>query len=569
MKKFITKLIILALLTIHFCRYDLAAQPTIGFQTVASGLSNPIDVVTASGDSRLFVAQQNGLVRIWNGESFINFLDLSGVVTNPAGSEQGLLSIAFDPHYESNRYFFVWYTNTTGDVTLARYRRNETNPDLADLGTGQVLLQIPKPGSPYFANHNGGKLHFGPDGFLYIGTGDGGSGGDPFGNAQNGESLLGKMLRIDVSGFSTAAPFYSIPAGNPFISPTDEIRDEIFAMGLRNPWRWSFDLLTGDMWIADVGQNSWEEVNFMPAEKTPGANYGWNCLEGTHIFSSGCSQAPTETVAPVFEYGHNGETGGFAITGGFVYRGKEFPSLSGYYLCADYVSANLWLIKANGVGGFTSTQQSGITNNISSFGESADGSLYAVSKTNGTLQKVIVTSIIPTTIFTFGATGFSGYNQLNWISSSELNIASYDVEFSSNGQQFAKVGQVLSSGVTAGGSYAFRHDVLNASKMYYRLAINNTNGSVRYSEIVRVLADDGKGVKIYPNLVSNGYFNIVLFKPIKYIQLLNSRGAKVFQKNTEGVSGIIPIYLPVLKRGVYVLNIFGNDFTTHEKIIIQ
>jgi glucose/arabinose dehydrogenase len=569
MKTILTKSVIFLLIILFCFRYDVATQPTIGFQTIASGLNNPIDVVTASGDSRLFIAQQNGIVRIWNGETFLNFLDISGVITNPARSEQGLLSIAFDPHYESNRYFFLWYTNTSGDVTLARYRRNETNPDLADPETGQVLLQIHKPGSPYFVNHNGAKLHFGPDGFLYICTGDGGSGGDPFGNAQNGESLLGKMLRVDVGGFSTAAPFYSIPASNPFVSPSDGIRDEIFALGLRNPWRWSFDRLTGDMWKADVGQNSWEEVNFMPAEKSPGANYGWNCLEGSHVFDSGCSPAPTETVIPIFEYGHNEETGGFAITGGFVYSGKEFPSLSGYYLCADYISANMWLIKPNGVGGFTSTQQSGIITNISSFGEATDGSLYAVSKTNGTLYKITVTSIIPTIILTFGATGFNGYNQLNWISSSENNIASYDVECSTNGQQFSKVGQVLSSGIISGDSYSFRHDVLNTNKMYYRLAINNTNGSVRYSEIVRVLVDEGKGVKIYPTLVSNGYFNIVLFKPVKYIQLLNSRGATVFQKNTEGVSGNIPVYLPLLGRGVYILGIYGNDFTTHEKIIIQ
>ncbi|HSN59507.1 MAG TPA: PQQ-dependent sugar dehydrogenase, partial [Ferruginibacter sp.] len=425
---------------------SLKAQPVIGYQTITAGLNNPVDVVTAPGDSRLFIAQQNGIIRIWNGTSLSDFINIGSVLTNPAGGEQGLLSIAFHPLYNTNRYFFVWYTNTAGNITLARYQRNISNPNIADVASAQVLLSVPKPGSPYYTNHNGGKLNFGPDGMLYIGTGDGGSGGDPFNNAQNGNSLLGKMLRLNVNSFATSAPFYDIPSDNPFLVPGDGILDEIYAIGLRNPWRWSFDRATGDMWIGDVGQGAWEEVNFLPAGSTSGVNYGWRCYEGAHLYSGGgCS--PTDTVSPIFEYGHNNTTGGFSITGGYVYRGPDpaNSALLGYYITTDYVSTNLWLIKPNGFGGFTSTQQSGVLSNISGFGEGADGTLYAIRRTNGTLYKVIVTSIVPVRLTLFNANAYNGYNQLNWTSAAETNIKSYHIEYSIDGIQFIRIGQVAAT----------------------------------------------------------------------------------------------------------------------------
>lgn len=189
-----------------------------------------------------------------------------------------------------------------------------------------MLLTIAKPGSPsYYKNHNGGKLNFGPDGILYISNGDGGGSGDPDNNAQNGNSLLGKLLRLNVNNFSTS---YDIPANNPFVG-AGCFRDEIYAFGLRNPWRWSFDRATGDMWLADVGQGLWEEVNWLPANTIAGANFGWKCYEGNHVYASGCSPAVTDTVSPVFEYGHNSTTGGLSITGGYVYRGSRISCFAG------------------------------------------------------------------------------------------------------------------------------------------------------------------------------------------------------------------------------------------------
>ena len=547
----------------------LLAQPVISYQTITSGLINPVDVVSAPGDSRLYIAQQNGIIRIWNGTTLSNFINIGSVLTAPAGNEQGLLSIAFHPSYSTNRYFFVWYTNVSGNITLARYQRNLLNPDIADVSSAQVLLSESKPGNPYFTNHNGGKLNFGPDGMLYISTGDGGSGGDPFNNAQNGNSLLGKMLRLDVNGFATSAPFYAIPADNPFASTTDGIRDEIYATGLRNPWRWSFDRANGDMWIADVGQNAWEEVNWRASGTTAGVNYGWRCYEGAHVYASGCSPAPAGTINPVFEYDHNSTTGGFSITGGYVYRGSEFPTLQGYYITTDYVSTNLWLIKPNGTGGFLSTQQSGVLSNISSFGEAADGTLYAVRRSNGTLYKIIVPAVVPVTLTRFGGLKGTGFNELNWESASEINTKLFHVEYSSDGNTFVRVAQLPARGSGLGSKYSYRHIIAPQQNMYYRLAIEDADGSVRFSTIVLLKAVDIKEIRIYPTIVNNGTVDIEVKNPLKNVQLMNSSGALVYQKNMQGLTGIVRLFLPALPKGIYIIRANGNSDGLTKKLIIQ
>jgi glucose/arabinose dehydrogenase len=572
MKKILRKSFISCFLLFQIVLFSLSlnAQPQIGYQLVTSGLSNPVDVVTAPGDNRMFIAQQNGVVKIWDGTVLTDFINLSSVITPSPAGEQGLLSIVFHPAYNLNRYFFVWYTNTAGAVTLARYQRDNTNPDIADYGSAQVLLTIAKPGAPYFTNHNGGKLNFGPDGMLYIGTGDGGDGGDPFNNAQSGNSLLGKMLRLDVSSFATSEPLYDIPADNPFLAAGDGIRDEIYAVGLRNPWRWSFDRSTGDMWLADVGQGAWEELNFLPAGSTAGVNFGWRCYEGAHVYAGGgCSLS--DTVSPVFEYGHNATTGGFSITGGYVYRGPDpaNASLLGSYIAVDYISNNLWLIKPDGAGGFTSTQQSGLLNNISGFGEGADGTLYALRRSNGSLYKVIVTGVLPVTITSLEAAGFNGYNQLQWATSSELNVKKYHVEFSSNGQAFTRVGAVDALGNSTTAKYSFRHMGSGFGQtIFYRLAMEDVDGSVRYSNIVRLKAD-AKLIKVYPTFVTNGLINVTINTPLKMLQLISSTGAIVFQKNMQGLSGNIPVALPLLPKGLYIVRAIGNDFSLQEKIIIN
>ncbi len=311
--------------------------PDIGYQSVISGngLAAPIDIVNAGdGTNRLFVVQRSGTIRVYDDNlTYIqDFLTVSDVGT---AGEGGLLSLAFHPDYETNGFLFVYYTRPDFSLEVARYTVSTGSINSADPTSKQIVINIPHPGED---NHNGGKILFGPDGYLYLATGDGGGGGDPSNNAQNGNSLLGKMLRINVNTLP-----YSIPPDNPYVA-NNNVRDEIWAIGLRNPFRWSFDRANGDMWIADVGQGAQEEINYRTAANSGGANYGWRCYEGILPYNtSGCS-AQSSYVSPIYTYGRDDATGGRSVTGGFVYRGTEFLSLTGYYIFADFLSGNQWVI---------------------------------------------------------------------------------------------------------------------------------------------------------------------------------------------------------------------------------
>lgn len=556
----------LMLLAMLMSSISTKAQPVLEFSQVVTGLSNPVDIADP-GDGRLFIVQQGGLIRIWNGSVLTTFLNISGLITSPTGSEQGLLSMAFHPQYSSNRYFFVWYTGTGGLLTLARYRRDAVDPNVADPASAQVLLTIPKPGTPAYTNHNGAKLNFGTDGMLYIGTGDGGSGGDPFNNAQNGASLLGKLLRIDVNSFATSAPFYNIPPDNPYASPVDGILDEIYATGLRNPWRWSFDRLNGDIWIGDVGQGLWEEVNWMAAGSFAGANFGWRCYEGAHPYSGGgCT--PPGTVFPVFEYGHNSTTGGFSITGGYVYRGAEYPGLQGYYITADYVSGNVWTIRPNGADGWSSNMQSGLPSNISSFGESSDGTLYAVKRNTGVLYKIVLASVIPVTVTRFSGKSFDGYNLLQWTSEQEGQGVIYQVECSRNGIDFNRIA-AIPGGHAPGVPYTFRHEGQFDEKVFYRLSIAEPDGRQTYSNILMLKIEKPSGYSINPNIINGSQLFIQLHKKAKWLQVYQTNGAKVLQRNMEGLSGNVSINLPATSKGEHIVVITGDDGYWAEKIFVQ
>ena len=355
---------------------------------VAQGLSSPVYVTAPRGDvSRVFVVEQTGRIRIikWGSLLATPFLDISASISS--GGERGLLSMAFHPNYASNGRFFVYYTGTdpVGDIVVAEYRVS-ANPDLADPTETAILHVTHQP----FANHNGGQLAFGPDGDLYIGLGDGGSGGDPQGNGQNINALLGKLLRIDVD---SATP-YASPATNPFAGATPGM-DEIWAYGLRNPWRFSFDRLTGDLYIGDVGQNTYEEIDYQPLASGGGQNYGWNIVEGNgHCYpppSTGCDQ--TGMTLPILEYDHSQ---GCSITGGFVYRGCAMPDLHGTYFYADYCSAFIRTIQV--VGGAATNPQDrtadlapggGVSiNSVSSFGEDARGEIY-ICDLGGEVFKIV------------------------------------------------------------------------------------------------------------------------------------------------------------------------------------
>jgi len=343
------------------------AQPTLQVTPIITGIANPVAITHAGGGSgRLFITLQAGLIILYDGQQVLPtpFLDISPLVTS--GGEQGLLSVAFHPNYAANGFFYVNYTDLNGDTVIARYRVS-VNPNTADPSSATILLTIPQP----FPNHNGGQLLFGPDGYLYIGMGDGGSGGDPSNNAQNLMSLLGKILRIDVDNSQP----YGIPPDNPFLTDPNA-SDEIWAYGLRNPWRFSFDRQTGDLFIADVGQNNLEEVNFQAAASTGGENYGWRLMEGSSCFNPGSNCNDGSLALPILEYDHSL---GCSISGGYRYRGLQSPGMAGLYFYGDFCSGRIWGATQNAQGAWTTTQLLATALQITAFGEDEDGELYVAS----------------------------------------------------------------------------------------------------------------------------------------------------------------------------------------------
>jgi glucose/arabinose dehydrogenase len=298
-----------------------------------------------------------------------------------------MLGMAFHPVYGVNGYFFVCYTNSAGDLVVSRYTKNSTNPDLANSATEKIIITIPH---PTYQNHNGGNIAFGPDGYLYIGTGDGGGSGDPNNNSQNKNSLLGKILRIDID--TTNA--YAVPSDNPFVGQAN-VRTEIWALGLRNPWRFSFDRQTGDLFIADVGQGAWEEINLQSINSAGGENYGWRCYEGFATYNtSGCAQASTYNQ-PISVYDHSNSK--CSITGGYMYRGNAYPQMRGYYIFADYCNGQIFSIVPGTGNNWTQEIQGQYAVNLSSFGQNVSGELYAAGYNNGVIYRVQASASSDTT----------------------------------------------------------------------------------------------------------------------------------------------------------------------------
>lgn len=355
-----------------------ADLPALAISSPISGFSQPVGITHAGdGSGRIFVVEQGGRIRIIKDGALLPtpFLDISGRIST--GGERGLLGLAFAPNYEGYGRFYVNYTNTAGNTVIARYSRSSVNADLADAASEQIVITIAQP----FSNHNGGQLAFDKsDGFLYIGMGDGGSGGDPGNRAQNPNELLGKILRLNVE--NGLPETYTVPNSNPFVGRTG-FRPEIWALGLRNPWRFSFDGLTGDLIIADVGQGAWEEVNFQPALSPGSENYGWRIMEGSHCFNPpGCSTFGL--VVPVAEYSHSF---GCSVTGGYVYRGGAFPRMQGIYFYGDFCSGRIWGL-SGGPGAWQNDLLLDTNLSISTFGEDEAGNLY-VANYDGTIYTLV------------------------------------------------------------------------------------------------------------------------------------------------------------------------------------
>jgi glucose/arabinose dehydrogenase len=364
-----------------------AAAPTgstIALQKLVD-LAQPVLAIGAGdGSNRLFIVQKSGRIRVMKNGALLAtpFLDISSLVSK--GGEQGLLGLAFSPHFATNHRLYVDYTNAAGDTVIREYRTG-ANPDVVNPATARHVLTVNQP----YDNHNGGMLAFGKDGYLYVGMGDGGSGGDPGNRAQNINQLLGKILRIDVNGY-TATRGYRIPRGNPYVGRTG--RDEIWQRGVRNPWRFSFDKATGALWIADVGQGSYEEVDRVVRTSTGpgrGVNWGWHVMEGSHCFqpSSGCNR--TGKALPLTEYSH-AANGRCAVSGGYVYRGTAIAALAGWYVYGDYCSGEVWAVSSTAARPATPVTLLGAGSGrlISAFGQGDDNELY-LCDLNGTVYKVV------------------------------------------------------------------------------------------------------------------------------------------------------------------------------------
>jgi glucose/arabinose dehydrogenase len=542
------------------------SQINLGFaDLVNTGLSSPVDIAN-DGSSRLFIVEQTGNIRIYDNGVLLPapFINLTSRIS--CCGERGLLSLAFHPQYVSNGLFYVYYTALNGDITVERFTTNPTNSNVADPATGKILLTIPHPTN---ANHNGGHLAFGPDSYLYFATGDGGGAGDPPDNAQNISSLLGKMIRINVTT-DDVAPYYTIPPGNPYAgTPTSEL---IWALGLRNPFRWSFDRLNGNMWIADVGQLQREEVNFLAAT-TPGSstpsniNYGWDCFEGDISYSD-----PSPVIAcngtytpPLVAYDHTTANGGFAITGGYVYRGTDYPALTGYYIFADHLSANVWLLPPNGTAADTIMYRN-LRDSITSFGENASGELFATTLNGRLFQVIAPTNVTPVDLTSFSGSQKNGLIGLIWETKNEVNVQQYEIEYSTNGTNFSQVGVVTAKNSQI---YQFRHAPAG-NKLYYRLKILDIDGKFEYSKIIQINSSaNDAGNFVRPSVINNRMLEIVVQGSYDHVQVISMEGKEIWRQNILGRTGSLRFALPSLIPGSYLVRLVSNDNIITQKVLIH
>lgn len=534
-------LLTLALL-LHF---TLGAQVTVSLTNYATGFNKPV-YLTHCGDHRKFVVEQPGRIKVIDSLGNVlptNFINLTARVYD-TGNEQGLLGLAFHPDYANNGYFYVNYTDNNQNTQISRFSVSANDPNVADPNSEVMILNITQP----YSNHNGGCIQFGPDGYLYIGMGDGGSGGDPGNRAQNRTNNLGKMLKIDIDNGTP----YGIPPTNPFVNdPTTN--DEIWAIGLRNPWRFSFDRQTHDLWIGDVGQNNWEEIDNQPAASTGGENYGWRCYEGiNHVYNNaGCGPA-ANYVAPVWEYSHAGLACA-SVSGGYVYRGTMQPRLDGYYFYAEYCDGRLWALRNNN--GTWANNLAGTFGayNLVSFGEDVDGELFVMGHNTGIIYRL------------------QDYCNVNPAAVPTINQNGATLTSST-----ATAYQWLLDGAPIPGATSQIYTAVASGD--YTVQITNANGCTAVSDSVNVViigieqvAPHGLSYTVSPNPFSDQIqlqivsahptpATITLYTPLG--QALRSQQADLF--NT---SEFVSFPVPELPAGIYVLEVRTKEGVSVQRVV--
>lgn len=557
------RLIVIVFCLITFLNRSISQEPVLSLTPIVSGLDQPMQLVNAGdGTNRIFVVHRDGTINVYD-QSFSligTFLTVTNVNTD---NERGLLSMAFHPDYGNSLspffgYFFVYYTSSSslGNLEIARYQVSG-DPNVANPAK-TVVLSIPHL-SDY---HNGGTIHFGNDGYLYLATGDGGPTPE---KAQDQTSLLGKMLRIEVNTFITS-PFYTIPPGNPY-------GDEIWALGLRNPFRWGFDRSTGNMWITDVGEDDWEEINYSASNATAPINYGWQCYEGNVQWDfTGCTSGYT---SPTYVYAN---TTPASVIGGTVYRGTTVPAnapLRGYYLAADYFTGNIYKIKPNGAA-WTTYMQPGVLRKIVNFGEAENGELYAVTLNtsssipfSGSIYEITVSAVLPVTLVEFTANSNNGVVQLNWKTSSEQNLQQFEIEYGIDGNSFMRTGIVPAANNAGGSEYTFSHEPPSSGRIFYRLKMIDFDGQFRYSGIIIINIDKPNKNFVQPSIITSGVINVFLNNSFNTLELINISGAVLLKQNIKGRIGKIDIPIPFVTTGTYMVQVRNNETTLKQLILIR
>ena len=550
------KLLLILIISLFLFSAKTKAQPKLVLTEftngTAYGLTKPVCIANA-GDSRLFIVSQDGIIWIVDsagGFKSTPFLNIDSIVGS-AGNEQGLLGLAFSPYYKTDGYFFVNYTDNSGNSHVSRYQVSPTNPDSAEANSQKLILYVAQP----FSNHNGGNLCFGPDKYLYIGFGDGGSADDPFKNAQNKKKYLGKMLRIDPFGGNP----YASPASNPFYSNA-AYYPEIWAIGLRNPWRYSFDRLTGDLWIGDVGQNNYEEIDFQPASSTGGENYGWRCYEGDSAYlTSGCVSASNFTF-PVHVYDHGQ---GCAITGGYVYRGANEGDLYGRYISTDYCTGIFLSTKPNGTGGWkVDTLQTFDQYAYTSFGENNKGELFATSHSLNRIMKITTEACLPTAhILSADTVNYCGpFLTLNAVAGTNFKY-----QWNVNGNPI-------------GGATSATYDVNQTGN--FSVLVTDTSACSALSNKVHVDFCTAVSEKnqfshstLYPNPATSTT-TLEFYTPASgnfEIKLFNAIGMEMMNEQKEFPAGVNDWKLETSKltKGFYFLNVRTGEKTFVKRLVVN